>query len=199
MRKPILIGTLAIGFVAACAAFIFVRGFEWQSSPWAQGRVVETFDGVSVYENGPVFSVSHGRHYAPDGYYFGQKWQCVEFIKRYLYEAKGHRMPDVMGHAASFYDPAVPHGGFNTRRGMTQYSADRGERPKPGDLMVFGGVAGYGHVGIAIAVTNDFVVVAQQNKPPAREGIQMVPGADGRISFKSGLPVVGWLRVPERR
>jgi len=41
------------------------------------GRVLDSYRGVPVYDNGLLFFWSYGRHYAPDGYYYGQKWQCV--------------------------------------------------------------------------------------------------------------------------
>ena len=41
------------------------------------GRVLDSYRGVPVYDNGLLFFWSYGRHYAPDAYYYGQKWQCV--------------------------------------------------------------------------------------------------------------------------
>lgn len=198
MRKWIVAAGLAACVILTAGGVVYLRGFTWTTSPWAQGNVVTTFDGVPVYDNGPLFAVSHGRHYAPDGYYFGQKWQCVEFIKRYLYQTRGHRMPDVMGHAVSFFDPSVPQGGVNAARGMVQYKAGGNEAPKKGDLIVFAGAGGYGHVGIVVAAGADFIEVAQQNKPPARERIELAATSDKGIRSipLSGLPALGWLRLP---
>lgn len=154
---------------------------------------------MPVYANGPLFAVSHGRHYAADGYYFGQRWQCVEFVKRYLYQAKGHRMPDVMGHAISFFDPSVSQGALNTKRGMIQFAAGGKEWPKQGDLVVFGGAGGYGHVGIVASTiaysTAARVEIIQQNKSPAHEWLEIVFDDKG-VTLAGGLPVLGWLRVP---
>lgn len=198
MRKTYLIAACVLALFVA-GGFVALRGVSWQSSPWAQGEQIASLDGVPVYNNGPLFVVSHGRNYAADGYYFGQKWQCVEFIKRYLYTARGHRMPDVMSHAVSFYDATVPHRGFNAKRGMTQFAAGRDERPIKGDLIVFGGAGGYGHVGIVASAGADSITIAQQNKAPALERLKLVPGVDGKgVTVASGLPVLGWLRAPER-
>lgn len=175
---------------------MFWRGFEWSSGPYARGNPVESLDGVAVYENGPVYTVTHGRNYAADGYYFGQKWQCVEFIKRYLYTAKGLTMPDVWGHAINFFDPDLPHGTFNAKRGMVQYVQGGEEKPLPGDLLVFSGAGGYGHVAIVASVGTDFVEVVQQNSPPPRERLQLLV-ADGRYTIK-GRSALGWLRVPAK-
>jgi hypothetical protein len=60
------------------------------------GHVLDSYKGVPVYDNGLLFFRSYGKNYAPDGYYFGQKWQCVEFVKRFYFEAKHHKLPDVL-------------------------------------------------------------------------------------------------------
>lgn len=199
MKRLTFVIVLAGVALLGSSALMIVRGVTWQSSPWAKGEQIAVVDGVPIYDNGPLFAISHGRNYAEDGYYFGQKWQCVEFIKRYLYRTKGHRMPDVMGHAISFFDPAVPHRGFNAKRGMTQFAAGGDERPMVGDLIVFGGAGGYGHVGIVTAASTDFISVAQQNKAPALERLKLGPGGAGGVTVvDSSLPVLGWLRVPER-
>jgi len=162
--------------------------------PIAEGRAIARLDGVAVYDNGPLFTASHGRNRAVDGYYFGQKWQCVEFVKRYLYEARGHRMPEVMGHAISFFDLRTPHGAINAQRGMVQYRQGGDEPPTPGDLIVFSGVKGYGHVAIVAARGDGFIEVVQQNKAPARERLTLRRTGKG-YAVQSRLPALGWLRA----
>ncbi len=190
----ILGGTVVLGLGVA----FFLRGIEWKTSPWAAGTTLGSFDRVAVYDNGPVFSLSHGKNYAEDGTYFGQKWQCVEFIKRYLYLAQGHRMPDGMGYAISFYDSTIPQGEINPQRGMLQFGQGGGKPPTGGDLIVFGGAAGYGHVGIVVATGADFIEVGQQNKPPVRETLKLAKTAEGGYRVEAGLPPLGWLRVPRK-
>ncbi len=195
--KPFLLVLAIIVFLGGLGiGWVLWRGFDWNDSPYARGTPLENLDGVAVYDNGPLFTVTHGRNYAADGYYFGQKWQCVEFIKRYLYTAKGLRMPDVWGHAISFFDPDLPHGALNVKRGMTQYAQGGGEKPRPGDLLVFSGAGGYGHVAIVSSVGTDYVEVVQQNSPPPRERLKLA-AANGRYTIL-GRPALGWLRVPEK-
>ncbi len=80
--------------------------------------MLDSYKGIPVYDNGLFFFRSYGKNYAPDGYYFGQKWQCVEFVKRFYHDARNHKMPDVMGHAQSFFDETLPDGAVNSRRGL---------------------------------------------------------------------------------
>ena len=44
----------------------------------------DAVDGVPVYDNGHDVAVAHGRNDAPDSCTSGQKWQCFEFVTRYL-------------------------------------------------------------------------------------------------------------------
>jgi hypothetical protein len=105
------------------SAFLLTAGivglYFWNAQ--RVGKALDCYRNVPVYDNGLLFFRSYGRHYSKDGYYYGQKWQCVEYIKRFFYDAKGHEMPDVMGHAKSFFDETLPDGALNQRRGLVQY------------------------------------------------------------------------------
>src|SRR4051812_4334378 len=121
------------------------------------GVPIDNYKGVFVYDNGPLVFKSHGRHYSPNGYYWGQRWQCVEFVKRFYDQAKDHRMPDVWGHAKDFFDGSIPQGGMNERRGLRQFRNGGDAMPALDDLFVFNG--GYGHVGIVSEVTSNSVEI----------------------------------------
>lgn len=134
----------------------------WIGNAWMVGRVLARHREVPVCDNGFLFSLSHGRNYSKDGYYFGQKWQCVEFVKRFYFEKYGLRMPDVWGHAKDYFDPKVAHRSLNAHRGMLQFVNGGDEPPALDDLLVFTDTA-YGHVAIVTNVTADSVEVVQQN------------------------------------
>ena len=159
----------------------------------AQGIILDTLDGVPVYNNGFFFTRSYGRHYAADGYYYGKKWQCVEFIKRYLYDARGHQMPDVWGHAINFFDPALPDGDINLKRNMWQFRQGGSEKPLKGDLLVFSGISRYGHVAIIADVHDTDIEIVQQNLSPPRERIPL--SIDKGFYYIEGKGALGWLRV----
>ncbi len=87
-RLALVAGTLLTAAMGSAAAYVFVLGdpLDLLADPrYANGVVVDSHNGVSVYDHGPIVARSHGRHYAKDGTYFGQRWQCVEYVKRYLY------------------------------------------------------------------------------------------------------------------
>jgi surface antigen len=168
---------------------------------WAEqsvGRKLDEFRGVAVYDNGPLIAKSHGRHFGGDGYYFGQKWQCVEYVKRFFHQAHDHRMPDVWGHAKEFFDDAVPWGQVSPRRGLVQFRNGGAEPPRAGDLVVF--TNGFcGHVAIVCAVRSNEVEVIQQNtlgRP--RDVFSLTSGKDRHQGGEEYAPA-GWLRVPPKK
>lgn len=70
------------------------------------GDVVDELRGVKIYFNGDVGNTRERRR-SSDGYNYGLAYQCVEFVKRYYFDALGHRMPDTWGHAKDFFDREV--------------------------------------------------------------------------------------------
>lgn len=158
------------------------------------GEKVDELDGVAVYYNGSISNVS-GRNAGPDGYNIGQKHQCVEFVKRYYLEAKGHKMPNPWGHAKDFFNAALPDGALNQERGLRQYRNGGKNRPEPGDLLVMGGNK-YGHVGIISSVGEEHAELVQQNpgpREPARVRIALVE-KNGHWTLLNDR-ILGWLRL----
>jgi hypothetical protein len=103
-------------------------------------------------------------------------------------------MPDVMGHAKDFFDPSVPHGSMNLRRGMLQFQNGGSEPPKADDLIVFRDTR-FGHVAVISQVTSDSVEVVQQNilgKPRQKFNLERVN--DGYLMHSPSSPA-GWLRL----
>lgn len=157
------------------------------------GKVVDEYKGVPVYNNGIVYQEDYGRNFNDDGYYYGQKWQCVEFVKRFYYDAKDHKMPDVYGNAKDFFDDRVLQGQINTKRNLIQYRNGDNEKPQQDDLIVFNDTK-FGHVAIITQVTNDYIEVIQQNifgKPREQFTIQNV---DGKWFIGNEKKPAGWLR-----
>jgi hypothetical protein len=178
---------LICGAVAAIVAALLI----WSES--RVGRPLDSYRGVVVYDNGLLFFRSHGRHYSADGYYYGQKWQCVEFIKRFYFDARGHRMPDVMGNARTFFDDDVPDGGLNARRGLVQYRNGSPERPRPDDLLVFTDTK-YGHVGIVTQVGSNYVEIIQQNILGRTRQRLALETNNGHFVITGPRRPAGWLR-----
>ncbi len=153
------------------------------------GDSVDSFNGVVVYNNGMNYPKSYGKHYAADSsYYYGKKWQCVEFIKRYYYDHFHHKMPNGFGNAKDFFDKKVKDGAFNKERGLTQFTNGSIQPPMVDDILIFGGK--YGHVAIVTNATPEEVFVIQQN-------IYMTPRESFKLSLVNGKYVVGEKRRPE--
>ncbi|PKM76858.1 MAG: CHAP domain-containing protein [Firmicutes bacterium HGW-Firmicutes-15] len=165
----------------------------WHCAMLRIGQEIDSFKGVPVYYNGTKYDQSHGQNYSSDGYYYGNKWQCVEYVKRYYFQVKDHRMPDVMGNAKDFYDPRTPQGKLNQRRGLVQYRNGGGVKPQVDDLVVFTD-SKYGHVAIITDVTENSVEIIQQNVLNSpRQSIKLQVKA-GHYYLGTGKQPAGWLR-----
>lgn len=158
------------------------------------GAEIDNYKGVAVYYNGKSNENNYGDNYSADGYYYGEKWQCVEFVKRFYYEVKAHRMPDVFGNAKEYYDPAVPQGKLNHRRGLVQYRNGGNISPQVDDLLVFTG-SRYGHAAIISSIGADNIEIVQQNAPGYSR--QILPFTVQQEHYYIGTlnnKPAGWLR-----
>lgn len=165
---------------------------------WVHGRclgmVIDEHNHVQVHYNGLNIAQSYGKHYHADGYYFGHKWQCVEFVKRYYYLHLNHSMPDGWGHAKDFFDKDLKDGAFNKRRGLYQYTNGGKAKPQVDDLLVFN-KGKYGHVAIVAEVGEDYVEIVQQNVfLNTRKRLNL----EGTL-VASDNPPAGWLRLVDGR
>ncbi len=156
------------------------------------GTVIDEFKNVAVYSNGNNYMSSHGLNYSSDDYYFGYKWQCVEYVKRFYYEIYGHKMPDGAGNAKYFYNPMLDQGELNKQRGLTQYKNGGDEKPRSGDLLVFTDGA-YGHVAIITNVEQEGLEVIQQNSEFPREMYELII-EKGNYTIVGEREPAGWLR-----
>ncbi|OCG20662.1 CHAP domain-containing protein [Gilliamella sp. App4-10] len=157
------------------------------------GKVVDEFNGVKVYYNGSIHNVS-GRNIAKDGYNLGQKYQCVEFIKRYYYQRFNHKMPNSYGHAKDFFDPSIADGKINRQRNLLQFHNGSPTKPQVDDIIVLNW-SSYGHVAIISKVTDNEIEIVQQNPGPNASSRATFP-----LIFKNGrwtiadFGVLGYLR-----
>jgi len=160
------------------------------------GTIIDEFNGIPVYSNGANYTQDHGLNFSESGYYFGYKWQCVEFVRRDYYVVFGHEMPDGAGHAKYFFDPALAQGQYNKQRGLYQYKNGGDVKPAVHDLVVFD-YGAYGHVAIVSAVGDDWVEVIQQNSEYPRERYTLEV-KDGNYYMRGERTPVGWLRHSDR-
>lgn len=195
MKKKVIILNAVILIIVAAAFYTFPYiNFNPNKTV---GEKVDSLNGVYVYYNGGVANVEE-RNMTADGYNLGLKYQCVEFVKRYYYERFHHRMPDVYGHAKSFYDKNITDGNINPARDLIQYKNPSKTKPQPDDLLIFGPsiTNRFGHVAIISKVSDKEVEIVQQNPgpfSPSRETIELV-NIDGRWEIVDER-IYGWLRM----
>ena len=129
-----------------------------------------SLNGIRIFK-----TVTNKRHFATDGYCYGKIGQCVEFVKRYYHDHLQHSFPNEWGHAKSFYDPNLPDGAFNADRALYQFKNGNVKQPKLNDIIIFN-KSYYGHVAIVSEVTDNYIVIKQQNcrKPTKRIALSYV-------------------------
>lgn len=208
LKKNFLI-IVGIGILFLVVLSIGILGFymDWNTEKMATvlpgkqnqiGTVVDTYKGVPVYENGILFTETYGKNFSKDGYYYGQKWQCVEYVKRFYYDAKGHKMPNGFGNAKDFYNNGLTQGAYNKERGLYQYKNGGNVKPQPDDLMVFQ-TGLYGHVAIITQVNDNDIEVIQQNMYGNPRETYKIVIKDGNFFIGNGKQPVGWLRKAEAK
>lgn len=157
------------------------------------GTKIDEYKGIAIYSNGKNYMSSHGLNFSEDGYYYGYKWQCVEFVKRFYYEKLGHEMTDGAGNAKYFFNPMLSQGEYNDQRGLIQYENGGDNKPQADDLLVFDDGA-YGHVAIISEVGDDWVEVVQQNSEVPRERYELEV-LNGKYTISGEKKPAGWLRL----
>lgn len=160
------------------------------------GDSVDSLNGVIVYNNGAVYSKSYGKHYSKDSvYYYGKKWQCVEYVKRYYFDYLKHKMPNGFGNANAFFDKKLAQGAFNKSRGLYQYINGSNEPPKINDLLIFDGK--YGHVAIVSEVKEDEIEIVQQNIFMTPRQTLPLKHSNTNYSIGEKRKPLGWLRLKQ--
>ena len=142
-----------------------------------------------------------------DGIYMGQKWQCVEFARRWLYVNRGWIFDDV-GMAYEVFELTSIRDIRNKHRLPLRAFRNGSRRaPEPGCLLVWdegGEFERTGHVAIVVEVLTDRVRFAEQNLHHERwpEGqlwsreVKAQQGPDGEFWLESSFAdatILGWV------
>ncbi len=186
-----LLVLLMVSLVSGLAFCFWNKGLN----KYKIGEIVDRYNGVAVYYNGPVSNVS-GRNVTKDKYNLGLKYQCVEFVKRYYFERFHHKMPDSYGHARDFFQKGLADGKKNKQRDLFQFTNPSTSKPKVDDIIVFQGniFNPYGHVAIISRVTDTEIEIVQQNPGPASPSRITIPleHLSGKWKIKDD-ELLGWL------
>lgn len=197
-HKVLLLTSSCVAVLLLIAALLLWAGTRYNLNPWHKvGDVIDEYKQVPVYFNGGIKHID-GRQRASDGYNFGLKYQCVEFVKRFYYIHYQHRMPDTFGNAHDFFQPQLKSGEYNRQRGMYQFRNDGRFAIQTDDLIVFRPwlLNPFGHVAIVSEVTAHDIEIVQQNPgvfASSRERIRLSLTEAKQLADSN---VIGWLRLP---
>lgn len=136
---------------------IIILIYIFVNSSYQFGDIIDTFDGVDAYSNQKGETNCTDVNYY-NGIYTGIKWQCVEFVRRYLIIRHGITFSEV-DHAFE-----IPNAQFRKLNGShVQTTSDL----KVGSIIVWPKNYEYnfpdGHVAIVSAVSHSGINVVEQN------------------------------------
>jgi len=161
---------------------ILLQGTEW--------------NGVNVYYNGTDYSYSGGSNYSNDGknIYLGEKWQCVELVRRFCYEKDLGYLPKIGSPPDAYRIWQI----IESDPGSNFYTISNGDRRTPqfGDILVFNKGSGSwssGHVAVVKEVSGGRVYFVQQNA--GTNALDSLPINNNYIGTEQRYPnVLGWIR-----
>jgi len=127
------------------------------SKQYKFGDKIGTFDGVAAYSNQKDETNSKASNFY-NGKYTGRKWQCVEFVRRYLITKRSVTFSDV----TSAFE--IPKAQFTTLNGTPVQTTNE---IKVGSIIVwpknYQKMTPDGHVAIVSSVTSSGIYVVEQN------------------------------------
>ena len=160
------------------------------------GDVIDSHNEIPVYYNGST-DTNLGRNKSKDGYNYGLKYQCVEFVKRYYYDHLNHKMPITYGHAKDFFDHKIADGERNNYRDLIQYKNGSQSKPEVDDIVVYDAsyFNPYGHLAIVSHVLEDEIVIVQQNAGKFSNPRAIIPlSQEDKLWKLDNSRILGWLR-----
>lgn len=161
-----------------------IIAYNFASRTYKFGDEIGTFDNVTAYSNQRDEINSWTPNYY-NGIYTGIKWQCVEFVRRYLQVKCGITFSDV----DSAFE--IPNAQFTTLNGVIVHPTNE---LKVGSIIVwpknFEDKCPDGHVAIVSSVTQTGVTVVEQN---------YIDNKFGRFIKKNDLRNVTIISVPFKK
>jgi len=142
-----------------------------------------------------------------DGVYLGFKWQCVEFVRRWLYFNRQYVFDDVSMAYDIFRLRSVRKLSDDSRLPLHSFKNGSRRRPEHGSLLIWQAVGEFeltGHVAVVTEVDDTFVRVAEQNVenriwPNGQDFSRQLAAqitADGDYMIDPGQPgdrILGWV------
>jgi len=184
---------LLLGILLVLGSYLY----GWSLNPMHRiGDPIDSLNHVPIFHNGST-THSSGRSTSSDGYNLGQKYQCVEFVKRYYYQRVNHKMPDAYGNAKDFFNPRLIDGSLNPHRGLLQFVNGSRSKPKSDDLLIYDSsfFNRYGHVAIVASVSKREVEIVQQNPGPfSSSRKRLAVRYEGGSWYYEDKRILGWLR-----
>lgn len=150
------------------------------------GCSIGSFKGVDAKSNDGEIGTGCGR------------WQCVEYIKRFYYEAMGINLYKPIGIARNYWDKYDNTGDYSyiKNSGLEKCNNDFSCRLNLGDILVFS-TAPYGHVAIEVNENGSQIKIIEQNYRSDDNSERYLDIQTQNTKYKIlDNTVIGWLHMP---
>jgi glutathionylspermidine amidase/synthetase len=142
-----------------------------------------------------------------NGVFMGYKWQCVEFVRRWLYLNKGYIFEDVSMAYEVFNLKEVSLVNSNKKLAVFSFKNGSKRKPEAGSILVWKEIGEFtvtGHVAIITEVLETSVKIAEQNLEHQKWGesrswsreLKMSQSKDGTFHIECSYKdteILGWL------
>ena len=101
-----------------------------------------------------------------DGIFMGYKWQCVEFVRRWLYTNRNYIFEDIRMAYDIFRLRSVKNLKDDSQLPLRSFKNGARRRPVPGSLLIWDAAGEFeitGHVAVVTEVHDDYIRIADQN------------------------------------
>lgn len=180
--------TIVLTLMVWCVQWVDMRVSAQEVLPC--GQEMAQHRGVAAQSNGRDMHTGNSCDSRGE---FGNRYQCVEYVKRFYAHVFGVAdAADWRGNGGDYYRKAE---GF----GLVRFENGGANGPQVDDIMVFAGGA-HGHVAVVTRVTSDHVEIVEQNwSTTGRATLRVVTtGGSVTVSPRGGYRISGWLRHPSR-
>ena len=140
--------------------------------------------GIDYYGVIAYVNTNNGKNYL-NGHVTGIKWECVEYVRRWLMIVKGVTFEDVAT-AEDIWELKTA----KSLKGETLAFINGKGIPPVGALLIYKKTNKYpyGHVAVVVDVNDDIIYVAEQNY-----SLKKWQGYSRRVDRKD--PVIGWKNI----
>jgi len=161
----------------------------------AYGSIIGSSHGIPVYSNHCPKTCDHGIHYS-HGIYCGEKWQCIEFARRYWIEQYGITFPSVKNACDLIRLKHCTSVKTGKKYNVQQCHNGGHAAPMIGSLLLWSkemNKRGTGHVAVITGKSKNKIHITQQNETNVHDTLPYY--VINHMYYIDSPYLLGWIRL----